>query len=222
MLNSFTTQRYNYYFDSKITQDVRTPKFWGKTYYIAYGIILFTIVALFFGNIYLNQKERETQEIQSVEKFIYAFMEIYRVEGINDKEIRNLSKRLIEFSKKYEIDPALVLAIISVESSFDKNAVSPVGARGLMQLMPDTAKLLAKELGIKYHGLNGIHDIEYNIMLGTYYLAKLADKYQRNMHLYLTAYNYGPSKVDKMIREKNRIPRDYYSKIINRYKQFSF
>jgi membrane-bound lytic murein transglycosylase MltF len=222
LLNTITTNRYNYYFDKKLTKGFKVSRLIGKSSYVFYGILFFIIVSLLCANLYLNKKEKESEEIKGLEKFIHAFMQIYKVDNFSDAEVSQLAYRISDFSKKYEIDPLLVLSVMSVESSFNKDAVSPVGARGLMQIMPETAKFLAKELGIKYHGLKGIHDIEYNIMLGTYYLSKLADKYQRNMHLYLAAYNMGPANVDRKLREKVRVPRDYYSKILNRYKQFSF
>jgi soluble lytic murein transglycosylase len=92
-------------------------------------------------------------------------------------------------------EPALVLGIIRQESSFDPTTVSPVGARGLMQLMPGTATQVASTLGL--HGplpsLTG--DAPLNIKLGTAYLRGLMDDFESCTPLAVAAYNAGPARV---------------------------
>lgn len=98
-------------------------------------------------------------------------------------------------------DDALPALVIQAESGGDPAAVSPKGARGLMQLMPDTAKEMAAELGIEYSEERLTADPQYNMALGTAYLNKMLGRYNGNKALALAAYNAGPGSVDKWIKE---------------------
>jgi len=88
----------------------------------------------------------------------------------------------------------LVLAIIRQESEFDEDATSYVGARGLMQLMTYTAKLIAKQAKLPY-SKNKLKNPDYNIKLGSYYLAGLLEVYEGSYPFALAAYNAGPKRV---------------------------
>lgn len=88
----------------------------------------------------------------------------------------------------HKVPAELVKAVMHVESCFDRRAVSRVGARGLMQLMPDTASML---------GVENSFDAEQNIAGGTRYLAMMREKYPQNWRLVLAAYNAGPGAVAK-------------------------
>jgi soluble lytic murein transglycosylase-like protein len=88
----------------------------------------------------------------------------------------------------YHVPPALVKAVMHVESCFDRRAVSSVGARGLMQLMPDTAALL---------GVRDSFDAAQNIEGGARYLSMMREKFPNDWKLVLAAYNAGPNAVDK-------------------------
>jgi len=90
--------------------------------------------------------------------------------------------------------PELVLAVIRQESEFDEEATSYVGARGLMQLMTYTAKLVAKQAKLPY-SKSKLHSPDYNIKLGSYYLAGLLEQYEGSYPFALAAYNAGPKRV---------------------------
>lgn len=93
-------------------------------------------------------------------------------------------------------EPALVLAIIKQESAFDAKISSPAGALGLMQLMPTTARPLAKELGIKkLQEKKLINDPGLNVRLGRLYLDKLISRFNGSYIMAVAAYNAGPSRV---------------------------
>jgi soluble lytic murein transglycosylase-like protein len=92
------------------------------------------------------------------------------------------------------LEPALVTAVILAESGGDPQAVSKRGARGLMQLMPATARR---------YGVSDAFDPEQNIRAGSRYLHDLAERYQNDLELMLAAYNAGPEAVD---RQGGRIP----------------
>lgn len=97
-------------------------------------------------------------------------------------------------AQKYQVSPALIKAVIKAESNFNHQAVSPVGARGLMQLMPATASYLQVE--------DTFHP-EQNIEGGVRYLRYLLDLYRNDLPLTLAAYNAGEGAVNRC---NNRIP----------------
>ena len=98
-------------------------------------------------------------------------------------------------NKKRMAKPELILAVIRQESEFDQNAHSYVGARGLMQLMTYTAKLVAKQAKLPYNKKRLKTDPDYNIKLGSYYLTGLLEAYEGSYPFALAAYNAGPKRV---------------------------
>ncbi|KKM11943.1 hypothetical protein SY88_06000 [Clostridiales bacterium PH28_bin88] len=92
------------------------------------------------------------------------------------------------------LDPYLVTALIRVESRFKPEALSPRGARGLMQLMPETAEWIARQMGEPFRP-EALFEPEYNIRLGTWYLADLQNEFSNNRALVLAAYNGGRGNV---------------------------
>jgi soluble lytic murein transglycosylase-like protein len=93
-----------------------------------------------------------------------------------------------EAAARYEIDAQLIKAVMQAESAFNAMAVSPVGALGLMQLMPDVASEL---------GATDPMDPRQNIMAGSKYLKRLLDSHDGNVRLALASYNAGPGNVAK-------------------------
>jgi len=95
----------------------------------------------------------------------------------------------------------LVHAIVKQESGFAPMAVSRVGALGYMQLMPATAKLVAKDLGVRYSKRKLASDIKYNVRLGSFYIKKLIDRFEGSEMLAIASYNAGPSNAKRWINE---------------------
>ena len=95
---------------------------------------------------------------------------------------------ILEAADRYEVDLALIKAIIMVESSYNPNAISRRGAKGLMQLMPKTAEAL---------GVGDSFNPEHNINAGVRYFKKLLDQFDGDVKLALAAYNAGSRKVKK-------------------------
>ena len=102
-------------------------------------------------------------------------------------------------------DPALILSIIRQESEFDTSARSRVGAQGLMQLMPYTAKTVSKQAKLGYSKSKLTTDPEYNINLGSHYIAGLINQYKGSYPFATAAYNAGPKRV-KYWKKINKDP----------------
>ncbi len=102
-------------------------------------------------------------------------------------------------------DPALILSIIRQESEFDTSARSRVGAQGLMQLMPYTAKTVSKQAKLGYSKSKLTTDPEYNINLGSYYIGGLITQYKGSYPFATAAYNAGPKRV-KYWKKINKDP----------------
>jgi len=107
---------------------------------------------------------------------------------------------LLKIPKKSP-EAALVLAVIRQESRFSPTAKSHAGARGLMQIMPATARRVAKSIRVRYSKSKLLSDPKYNIRLGRHYLDGLVGKYDGTYLLALAAYNAGPHRVNRWIKE---------------------
>ena len=99
-----------------------------------------------------------------------------------------------------ELEHALVLALTRQESLFNKDAASHAGARGLMQLMPATARTVSRWVRLPY-AKNKLSQPAYNVKLGSKYLAEMIDKFEGSYILALAAYNAGPSNVRRWLRD---------------------
>ena len=142
---------------------------------------------------------------------------------------------VLEYSKKYNLDPYLVFAVINAESGFDKHATSSKNAKGLMQITESTAKEV-NEITNSVDSLNeeNIYNEDINIELGCQYLASLISRYNGNYYLAICSYNAGIGNVDKWISQ-GQISQDlnttdvelpfkettkYLKKVIHNYKMY--
>jgi len=121
-------------------------------------------------------------------------------------------------AQKYNMDPALIMAVIEVESKFKRKAVSKAGAIGLMQIMPKTAKSISRELNIKKYNKNSLYNPGINIRIGTYYLKKLLVEFNNDIDLSLGAYNAGMGNIKKWQKQKKEIPFEETRTFIKRVK----
>ncbi len=135
-------------------------------------------------------------------------------------------------AQEHKIDPYLVFAIIRAESKYQTTAESPVGARGLMQIMPETAEWIAQQNNIEDFKLEELHDPEINIKFGSWYIANLMQEYQE-LPLAVAAYNAGRGKVGSWIEENiwdgnpeelEKIPfaetREYVRNVLKNYEAY--
>lgn len=97
-------------------------------------------------------------------------------------------------------EPALVLGVIRQESSFDGTTISPVGARGLMQIMPATGAQVAKKLGLPVSAPALVLDPMYNMKIGSSYLRDLLEQFGGSVPLVVAGYNAGPGRVGEWLR----------------------
>ena len=140
---------------------------------------------------------------------------------------------IFKYAAAYEQDPYLLAAIIKAESNFDSQAVSAKGARGLMQIMPETGAWVAGQLGYASFKKDLLFEPETNIKFGAWYLADLDKEYDGSTILILAAYNGGRGNVSDWIEGKDlsgsvntidQIPfpetRDYVKKVLSYHKKY--
>ena len=108
-----------------------------------------------------------------------------------------------KYSAEYGLDPALVCAVINTESGFDADAQSPKGAKGLMQLMDDTASWIAPQIPIENFNVFRIKEPELNIQLGCWYLSYLENRFDGDPKLIVAAYNAGSGNIDKWLNDES-------------------
>ncbi|HEY5627658.1 MAG TPA: lytic transglycosylase domain-containing protein [Nitrospira sp.] len=123
-----------------------------------------------------------------------------------------LERAVIRAADRHQVHPALLLAVIKAESSFDPLVVSRAGAVGLMQLIPETAMR---------HGVQYLYDTDENVAGGAKHLRYLLNRFHGNTRLALAAYNAGERKVDRY----GKIPpyketRLYVKKVMNYYREY--
>ncbi|OHZ00206.1 lytic transglycosylase [Salinicola sp. MIT1003] len=105
----------------------------------------------------------------------------------------------LKWAEVNQVDPYLLMGIARRESAFNPRAASPVGARGLMQLMPGTADHVARELGISAPSTAELFEPQVNIQLGSTYIRSMLERYRGNRIAATAAYNAGPHRVDRWL-----------------------
>lgn len=110
---------------------------------------------------------------------------------------------IIEYSKKNKLDPYLVAAVIKNESGFKIDARSKPGAIGLMQIMPETGRWIANEMGIEDFTVDKLENPQINVRMGCWYLSELEYEFNNNWVLMLTAYNAGRGTTKSWMEKYN-------------------
>ncbi len=113
-------------------------------------------------------------------------------------------EQIYQTASDTQVEPTLLYAIARQESAFDEQAKSPVGAMGLMQLMPKTAQYTAKMFGINHKKTKQLHSAEHNMRLGGHYLSHLLERFEGNRILAAAAYNAGPHRVKRWLSEEGK------------------
>jgi hypothetical protein len=156
----------------------------------------------------IQDREKAIKEIRKV-------LERYPT-GLANVMEEELAEVIYEEATRFNQDPKFILALISIESSFQNWSVSERGAKGLMQIMPYVAQSLAQEIGIEWGGDRTLFNPFLNIRMGIYYLSQLVLDFD-DIEIALAAYNCGPTYVKSLIEKHQRIPDDYYRKVLSVY-----
>jgi soluble lytic murein transglycosylase len=142
-----------------------------------------------------------------------AILALGRTKYLNDLEVRFPTPFLDQVqnhAEKHNLDPAFVYAVMRQESAFGVQARSHVGALGLMQLMPATAKRTARSIKERAPSPAELLTAEKNIRLGTAYLSELLEQYRGNRFFTLAAYNAGPGRVTRWQPHAEPVPADIW------------
>ncbi len=157
----------------------------------------------------------ELTEIDSLIPAIADYLRAYHT-GLADHEIDAVARAIVVEARRYDFDPSLVLAVMHVESGYYNFATSPVGALGLMQLLPSTAEYMAQKLGIEWKGSVTLFQPVTNVRLGVAYLDRLSRRYH-SLPVALAAYNWGPSRIDRRLRRGASLPTRYAQLVLDAY-----
>ena len=160
---------------------------------VRFGALALALILLIVGSVsitrtYLaHQEERRRLEAEAAER---AQHPLYYADTIT------------AYADAQELDPALVAAVILRESSYDPKAESRLGARGLMQLMPDTAEWVAHKLGEDGadYSFDNLYDPQTNIRFGTWYLGYLSRRFNGDATKIVCAYHAGQGNVDSWLK----------------------
>jgi len=158
---------------------------WGIFLLSAASVVFFTDSGL--ADIYRYQDEKGVWHFTNIRSDRRYTLYLRTTRKKPSEYIRNYDWIITDASRRFNVDPHLIKAVIKAESDFDSNAVSHKGARGLMQLMPETASDMK---------VQNPFNPEENILGGTRYLSLLLERFKDDKRLAIAAYNAGPKKVE--------------------------
>jgi soluble lytic murein transglycosylase-like protein len=206
-------------------------KFIRKSGILVSKFISVLLVLLYIGQsvliIYLVHDRYELKHILREQQFkmneleeklkILNIIEEFQV-GFKDREVAQLTQVVYDESKKYGYDPLLILALILTESSLRKGQVSEMGALGLMQVKPSVGYALCQRRGLNWKDELSLFEPAFNIQLGSLYLFELILKF-KDVKKAIIAYNLGENALKLRLKEGQRLPTYYLSKVLKKYKE---
>ena len=159
---------------------------------------------------HLGSEERSIKEqvlagklSQQVGRLDFA-IQIAKQTSYQNKNLLELNYPIIEtpkmVSKRTILPQEVILSLIRQESEFDRDANSWVGAKGLMQIMPATGRLVSKQAGLRYSRSRLIEDEFFNLQLGCYYISGLNDEFDGAIYMAFAGYNAGPHRVRRWVK----------------------
>jgi soluble lytic murein transglycosylase len=190
------------------------------TFLLIYFLQAVCIVWLIYQ--YIENQKMITDQKQKIEELeqkvkILDIIEEYQI-GFSDQEVVTLANVIFDESNKFGLDPLLILAVIISESSFRKHQVSEMGAEGLMQLMPSTARTVAAKWGIDWPQKGGLRNPGLNVRVGAAYLFELILKF-KDIKRGITAYNIGEGVTKEYMHFGATPPARYYNKVKRIYQE---
>ena len=168
---------------------------------------------------HLNKKEiiiaaKLAQQWQWDEIAIFTIAKAKHWDDIEMRFPLSYADKVRKNSARQKLNPAIVFGLIRRESAFNEKAHSPVGARGLMQIMPQTGRQIARHFNERWHGGNSLYNPATNVKYGSYYYQKLLNQFDGHYALALAAYNAGPERVKKWLPETEALPADIWIETI--------
>ena len=159
---------------------------------------------------HLGSEERSIKEqvlagklSQQVGRLDFA-IQIAKQTSYQNKNLLELNYPIIEtpkvVSKRAILPQEVILSLIRQESEFDRDANSWVGAKGLMQIMPATGRLVSKQAGLRYSRSRLIEDEFFNLQLGCYYISGLNEEFDGAIYMAFAGYNAGPHRVRRWVK----------------------
>ena len=136
--------------------------------------------------------------------------------ALSAAERQTLAATIVREARAQGLEPHLVAAVIEVESAGHAQAVSHVGALGLMQILPETGRELAQKHGVPWSGPHTLFDPAINVKLGAAYLRELTNRYG-DVSIALAAYNWGPGVIDRRLREGTNLPSEYIDSVMRAF-----
>jgi soluble lytic murein transglycosylase len=140
-----------------------------------------------------------------------------RAKHWNDIELRfplAYKEQVLKHAANAELSPSLVYGVIRRDSAFRAKVSSKAGARGLMQIMPKTGRMLARKLKHRWRSAAQLFQPEINLRYGTTYLKQLSDRFDNNLAMVAAAYNAGPHRVERWRPKTQSLPADIWVEAI--------
>lgn len=140
--------------------------------------------------------------------------------GVSGEESLKIVVAAYQASNAQDIDIFRTLGFIVAESWGRKEAISRVGARGLMQIMPATGKLIAAAHSEPWQGRGSLHEIDLNVRYGVWYYRSLLEIFDGDEIAAMAAYNWGPRHITYRIRTGKTLPKVYPAKVLEAEREF--
>ena len=165
----------------------------------------------------IDPDNKRWARIKHVRKVITETMKLQGKNDLTIKEITEIATAVVEFSEENDVAVSLILAVMTVESAFQVKVISKANARGLMQVLPETALEISADVGKRNFNLFKVRD---NVQFGSYYLWKMINLFG-DQDLGISAYNCGPVCVERVQSgEYSKYPNETinYLKKVNEWK----
>lgn len=164
-----------------------------------------------------DQLRGQTEQIVALQQRLRILEAVEAMQSnLTPEEEVHLTHQVLRYSDEHRVDPLLILSVIRAESDFSAHAVSPMGAMGLMQVMPATARFIAEKRGWNWPGEGRLFDPSFNIRLATSYLSDLLRKFG-SVEEALIAYNCGEGTMQGLRASGLPLPRAYAGRVLSTY-----
>lgn len=137
---------------------------------------------------------------------------------IENAEIYDIANLIYNEAGRYGIDYRLILAMIKVESNFRHDAVSSMGARGLMQIKPTPARYVAGKIGLKWQGAKTLDEPDKNLKIGLCLLSELLEDFD-SIDLAIHAYHIGSTRLKEMLSTDTKLNKDFLRLVLKEYEK---